>query len=167
MIINYLNMSPVDAKKYFRRAYILFKKVIDKDKNLYDYNLRFDWDSVEEIHEYNAKNEFNCNDFYFISGEESYSLDISHDIDNFGYNADYFKSKYADVYDDLYCCVICTYRNYYEYESMITQVIFLYDRKNDRVVEALDISHFSRVVSNNQHIRKIEDEKVLKKLIKV
>lgn len=166
MEINYLKMTEEDAKKYFQKAYELFRCVINKDKSIFDYNFHFDWSIVEKRHNDSMCNSYNENDFYFVDNGEKYALDISHNIDDFGYNADLFRYCYKDIYDDLYCCTVYTYRNYFEYDEKIIEVIFLYDKKNDKVVEVLDISRYSPAKFDKKNIRTVKDSEVLKKILK-
>ena len=166
MEINYLELREEDAKKYFEKSYGLFRRVINKDESIYDYNLHFDWSIVEKRHRDAICNDYNENDFYFIDNKEKYGLDISHDIDNFGYNADFFRFKYEDIYDDLYCCTVYTYRNYFEYDDMRSEVTFLYDRKNDKVVEILDISRYGLATNDKKTIRTIDPIRLSRRVLK-
>ena len=169
-IINYEEMSGNDAKKYFREAYRLFGRAINNNECLYNYNLPFSWGIVEERHKDNVCNEDEGCDFYFIDftdrdNVKSFSLDISHDIEGFGYDSQAFRRLYGDIYDDLYCCEVCTYRDCFDYDNRLNEVIFLYDKKNNRVVEVLSVLFNSIIIGNRKTIRRVEDVKVLKRII--
>ena len=159
-------LNEEEAKKYFEKLYQVFKRFINKDKDMYDYNLHFDWSNIEKRHKENMLNDFDEDerDYYFIdnkSNKEMYALDMSHDIDNFGYNKAYFKKKYKDIYDNLYCCDISVYREHFEYDDIYSSIMFLYDKEAGKVVEVLDINFMNPRINNMKTIRRVKDEKVL------
>lgn len=167
--IEYKDMNEEDARKYFEKLYQAFKRFINNDKNMYDYNLHFDWSNVENRHIENMFNDFDENecDYYFIDNKndnEMYTLDMSHDIDDFGYNYVYFMSKYKDIYDNLYCCDMSVYRRYFEYDDIYSSIMFLYDKKEGKVVEILNLEFLNPTINNKKTISHVEDEKILEKI---
>ncbi len=168
--IEYSNMKEEDAIKYFESLYKSFKRVINNDEKVFEYGFHFDWNNIEKRHTENLNNEFDEDerDYYFIDKNnkcEKYTLDISHDIDNFGYNDEYYKLNYKDIYDNLYCCSICAYRKYYEYDDIYLEFTFIYDKKEDKLVDILELNFVNPLISNTKKISHVTDRKVFQKII--
>ncbi len=148
-----LNLNEDKARELFTQSYELFKGVINKEEGIYDYDRHFDWNTLEEVHEDHMNSGTDDSDYYFKYNEVLYTLDISHNIEDFGYNSLYFQEKYGKSYEDLYCCVIYSYRQYYEYDDVKTEVVFLYNKKLNKIVEILEVCHHSLKIDDKKTIR--------------
>ena len=164
--IKHLDLNEEKAKEIFSKSYEVFKNVINNKKGIEDYGIHFDWETVEDVHQKNMSTDTEESDFYFTYNGELYSLDISHKIEDFGYNSVYFYDKYRDIYKDLYCCAIYNYRKYFEYGDLKTEIIFLYDKRHKRIVEILEIVRHGLEIDNKKFIREVRYDKVLKRLTK-
>lgn len=168
--VEFKEMSEEKAIEYFEKLYPVFKRFISGDKKIFEYGFHFDWKNIENRHYENLANDFDedeC-DYYFIDKNtcEKYSLDISHDIDNFGYSDIFFRINYKEQYDDLYCCCMSAYKKYFNYKDMYLSIIFLYNKKEAKLVEILDISFYNPKINNTQTISRMDDEIVLEKIMK-
>ena len=208
-----------DAKKYYNELIEAFTKFINNDKEVFNYNTKFNISDIDKVHEETmylmenpidevtkkvileevknkvySKRMFNeiikiqrehrdkiinvdileevvrmsyekkfdelvqafsdvpLTDYYFIYNNKLYTLDIVIDFDDLGYNDEYFYYKYKDDYQNLICCNLIEYKEYFETDDEKLDITFAYDTKKKQVVEVMNLyryGYLTREATNN------------------
>lgn len=114
---NFLNITR--RIKYY--AYKTYKK-----ENTYDYS----W------------HELPIGDYYIISDDTYYTINLSSDIDSFGYNKSFFYRKHHNCGKQLLFCSIEKYNGKIGKNNikLDKEFSFIYDADNKKVLDILDLS---------------------------
>ena len=163
--INYSSLRTRDALITLNRSVSIFKKIIEKGKSLSRFDIPFSWEVAEERHVKAASaDHFDCG-FCYADRRKLFSLDLSKDIDSFGYNEEYFNNKYGSRMSNIWCCVVNEYEYYYEYDRIISEVVFLYDKETNEIVEILDLERRKTINKEEKDITRVSSIKRLEKIL--
>ncbi len=163
--IKFRSLGPKDALKTFQRNIKLFQGVMNKDETIKGIE-SFKLNEAEKRHVEAASADIYLCPFEFKKGKTRFSLDMSKDIESFGYNMGYFFNAYRDRINNIWCCEICTYRDDYSFDEIISESVFLYDESNGEVVEILELSKRRLDYYDDGTIRKVREPKKLENILK-
>ena len=129
--------SEVNERKTYFKLKEIFKRITNNNK-IYDYNHHFNLDEVDDNHVKVSSERldylFEISDYYFIIDGVFYTLDMSHNPDDFGLG-DYYKYN-----DNIYYCQLCSYVN--NFDNLKSSMLFMYDRLNDKIIESIEIKNY-------------------------
>jgi len=162
--IKYRSLGPKDALKTFGRNIKLFQSVMNKDETIKGIE-SFKLNEAERRHVGAASTDIYLCAFEFKKGRTRFSLDMSKDIESFGYNGEFFVNYYKNRIDNIWCCQICTYRDDYSFDEIISESVFLYDEKTKEVVEILELSKRGLDYYDDGTIRQVREPKKLEMVL--
>ena len=89
-------------------------------------------------------------DYYFKYNNRYYTLDMSSDIEDFGYIID-------NPDNNLVCCELREFNEYIECTDTKKEITFIYDKEKNKVTDILNISRYRKKDTDDTTIEKYTD----------